>query len=350
MPSNRDLIAVAIWFGVGLLVFFAADDRQVRGLAPPPPAVLNIAKIEASAITEISIRCDGQEVKLTRDGDLWRVPDPFNARADQTLVEGLIEQTLSLKDAQRRGTGSGSYPSLEVGEADYTIELRGSGEHLPLKVVVGKVETFDRIFARFGDDPAVYSVTPNLRFLLEIGAGIDADRWVDRLVFEIPAEDEITSIRMQSADGSVVRVARVEEATTTPEGEPATELLWKVLEPEEFLADKSVMRGMASNVRRLVGTTLLDPQLLASSGLENNPRNVQIEAKSGATVEGQFGDLTEGDGKKGIFVRRKGDDRLFLLPVWMENNFYKSPDELRDKPFPPPGEAAAPPTPPAPGG
>ena len=345
MPSNRDFLLLVLWLAVAAGLLLASSKDEVRGIAPPPAALKKLNALDPSAIREVHLSAGGEDFVMAREGDGWIVPTWFDTPAESEKVESLLGMLIALGGAEPRGASSRSHATFAVTEDDYQIELRGEGEGLPFILTVGKVAAFDRFFARFGDDAGVYSLTPNLRLGAELGNVLNPEKWLNLLVVEIPEQIEITGFRIETEAGVIV-VDHVTEETTTPSGEPATVVTWKVVEPEVFEAELDIVRSLQKSVRTIRAATVVDPARLAETGLENPRGNLTVFIRDGEPIVielGEEGESAKAKGRRGVFARRRGSERLFLLPTWMETNLFKQLDQFRTAP-------PAPPIPPTPTG
>jgi len=333
MPSNRSINLLALLLVVFGLTYLLTSDPKVAGREPPPDAISRLETVDASTVNAVEISQGSDSLSIERDGDGWVATSRFGVAADRVKVSTLIDLILLISAGQKRASSDAAHQSFEVdSENGYRIQMRGEGEGLPIDVTIGKVDGFDRVYARFDDGADVYSVLPNLRYGAGLSPKLRVDDWLDLIVLEIPEEDEIASFRFETEDRSIL-LEHLESETETPDGEPATTVNWTVTAPETFEADPAIVRGLVSSVQQVRANTVVDPASISETGLESPTRLLTISLKNGEAKVLEFGGEGEIEGgQKVTYGRLRGDPRIFGLPTWTVSNLLKTLDQLRPAP------------------
>jgi hypothetical protein len=137
-------------------------------------------------------------------------------------------------------------------------------------------------------------------------------------VFAVDA-DQIEEIQLKPASGDASRVDK-------------TNGTWQLVEPEKTEADQGQVSNAATSLATLEINSVVDenPSDLAQYGL--NPAKVDV----GFRVKGQkderhllLGEKTATGGD--LYAKTPDQKRVFLVASYLENTFYRTPFDLRDK-------------------
>jgi hypothetical protein len=156
-------------------------------------------RVAAHAVTELVIRSRADEVRLSRDGDIWRLKAPVVDAADPRRVEealaGLARIALSTEPV---AMDESAWARYEVADDEVlTAVIAKDGRRLP-SLHLGRSG-----FARIGDDPRIYEVPEFRRDVLER----ELSEWRDLSVLKL-GDDEITAIEVIDAQGRRARADR----------------------------------------------------------------------------------------------------------------------------------------------
>lgn len=99
-----NLVLLAVVLGLTLLVLFEPGLEE-------PAAPWKLTGLDPEKVQTVHIRRDGQEdIRVEREGDRWRLRQPFGARADRYRMSGLLRITGAESHA--------SYPASELNLAE----------------------------------------------------------------------------------------------------------------------------------------------------------------------------------------------------------------------------------------
>ncbi|MFQ5653792.1 MAG: DUF4340 domain-containing protein, partial [Planctomycetota bacterium] len=320
--------------------------------AETPEEIAALAAIRKESVTRIELAIGEDSFILAREGDSWIAPEMWGYPADETAVNNLLKGVRSIEDAELRGESSASHPRFQVDrEKGWHVQLSGDSKGLPISFTVGKGDGFERCFLRLGDADVVYSVRPNLSFSTGLtGTEIRPSSWVDRGVFKLPEGTEVEAVALTTPEGAIRLESTLEEEAPPVEEEPgpeaapppaAKERIWRVVEPESFAPDETVVRGLTNYLRNVTARDAVDPSQAAECGLEPPERAISFRLTDGAEVEISFGkEWQPGEGEtsqgKAYYARRKGDRRVFVVASYVRDGLFKTLEQLRPSPPEPP--------------
>lgn len=344
--SNRSTQVMLVLVILGGALWWTSIEEDYTPQGSTPDAILRIVSFDRSAVERIDITRGGDEISVRRADDGWRAVSAWDYQANTSTIDDLLGQLQQIADADLRGEREASHGTFEI-EAGSAIKvlLTGEGKGLPLELMIGKADGFDRSFIRLGTSNQVYSVTPNIRYSSGFGGTrLDSSNWIDTKLYSLAESSEAKAITMVTPDG-VVRIERdpIEEAAEPQEGgetPPAPEK-WSVVDPEKFQADSRIVTGLLSTLKNVSAAEGLDPVTLPDLGLDPPERAFEIELASGEVVALHFGPAMElAAGGNGFPCRRLGDGRIFGAQAWVADGLFKTVDQFRmPAPDPPPTPA-----------
>ena len=151
---------LAAWLGVERrdLAAEAAREREEKVFA-----------FAAAEVKELVVRAKGEETRLAREGDGWRVTAPVQAEADRFAADAIAEKLASLR---RRGevapAPGGDLARFGLAAPRVTVEATLAGGRRET-LALGDQSAFDgAVFAR-PTSGAVLAVPADARFALERG-------------------------------------------------------------------------------------------------------------------------------------------------------------------------------------
>ncbi len=356
MSANRSVLLLVIILLLGG-AWYAMRKPEYTERGTVHAEIEALGEFNPEQVNEIQISMGDATVGLVRRDDSWVIRECWDYPANGDSVNQLLKGIRGISDARLRAESPESHESFEVDSLKgRKIELTGTGDGLPLELIVGKSVRFDSCFVRNARSDKVYVVKPNLILSGNLGgAELQAARWLDKKLYELPEGVEVEEIVMNTTEGSIRLKAKPrpepegEEGEADPPPAPAssTQREWQVLEPEAFDADPQVVRAVANRLRSFYASDAADPTQAAEYGLENPEQSVEYQLSDGETVRFEFGNEelkpeSPGDTpatEKRYYVRRHDDPRIFVVSSWARDGCFKSLDELRPPP-PTPEEPA----------
>lgn len=264
-------------------------------------------------VEKISIRKGEQQVVSRREGDGWRLIEPLRAKADTTEINSMLRTILTAKQERtidEQAKNLGEY-GLERPSLLLTLSLTG-GKDLPVLLLGDKNPNGFSVYAKRGDQPAVFLLADTLRNRLDRSAADIRDKTLLALQpdkvkqVELVGKGRSISLRNTGAEGWELRQPMKVRADV----EMVRQLLWKIRDArvKEFLTD-------GTDAKRRYG--LDHPDLIV--------------------------DLTEADASKRLLLRKAPDPKVGLYALAepgegvvttdarLLTELSKSPSDLRDR-------------------
>ncbi|MGH7412137.1 MAG: DUF4340 domain-containing protein, partial [Candidatus Methylomirabilis sp.] len=119
-------------------------------------------------VEQISIKKGEQRIVSRREGDGWRLIEPVRAKADTTEINSMLRTILTAKQERtidEQAKNLGEY-GLEHPSILLTLTLKG-GKDLPALFLGDKNPNGFSVYAKRGDQPAVFLVVDTLRNRLD---------------------------------------------------------------------------------------------------------------------------------------------------------------------------------------
>jgi hypothetical protein len=288
MQSKRLLILVAIVAIVGgYILLFERHQPTTEEVREQADKVF--PGLEQDAITMIEISNSSDAIRIEKQGESWRLTDPFDFPADETAVGGLLTSLLGLK-AERK------LPAAEVDPAAYgldrpslSVTLHASEQAFPLNVGNETALGSNRAVSR-GEDEIIICAG---WFVSDLERGIND--WRSREVVDVLASD-VASIEILSAD-DIVHAVQVANQ-------------WQLLQPVKDLADREHIQNLISNLGSLKVEEFLDADSdLAELALSPPRHRITIVRNTGEepTVIELGATREAADGTQQVACRRDRD-------------------------------------------
>ncbi len=220
--SHSDEILLGDDAPLGNLVYLSLNDEEdvigatmaVSDILPVDPDGFRDQAVFPSSIKQavrIEVKHAGGFFKLALKDGVWRIQQPFDARADGARVERLWRILESLK--MGGAAGGGSLPDsvsygLGVDEASLQVSVWMEGRREPLVVTVGKAlqDNPEWLYARISDMSAMGLVSKEILSLQAIPASSLRDRRVcdadpSALSFLMLRDDDSKVVMEKTASG-----------------------------------------------------------------------------------------------------------------------------------------------------
>ena len=271
--------------------------------------------IEPKDVEALTIKRKDDTISLKRAGDGWEMLEPVRTRASSGAVNEMVTG-LATARVDREIDPNPSKPAdfgLEPPEASVTLEVKGQAA--PLTLAVGsKNPTGVWVYAREGSKPAV----------IVIGDSISRDvtrpaaDFRDRTLFAFDRRN-VSSVDLD-LDGSRMTLEAEESGK------------WQVAKPGPYRADAEMITEMldklaSATVSEFLGST----KSPAAYGLDK-PSRVTLwlgKDKDRTSKTLLLGKVDAA--KKGVYVRRQGEEEVLLAPAETWDKLPKSVAAARDK-------------------
>ena len=336
-PRTVQLMILAIILGAASLYLTSESDYTAP--LETPLAIASLAELDINQVARIEMTKGDSSVLLVRVNQGWSLPSAWDTPGDRAQISELLNQIRSIASPEKRASSASTHSNFQVGAEDgLRISLQDATGVSMGDLWLGKRDGTGRSFIRFSGSDEVYSVTPNLLFRPGFAGGsLEAGRWADRNLYQLPADAEVQSLTIATPEG-LVRLKRQDVATavtdeeSTDTAEPA-DSSWVIVEPESGPADELTVKAILSALKNVQAAKPTDPSDLAALGLEPPHSFIEGELKDGSTFAIQFGletPLTSGG--NGVFGRVIGQKRVSVMRLWVRDSLLKKLDTLRAAP------------------
>ena len=286
------------------------------------PTFLKLAGLKFDRLT---VHADGREFTVERDpaAKLWRLTTPRSARADNSLLQELLQQMQNVRVGQfvSDTPGSDLEPyGLQTPEASMAL---GRGANTLLTVEFGKSPTNNpaQVYARRSTYPMVVTIPR---------------QWLD--VLRSPYTDFLDKRLIEFAPGEVDRIEGRASETFVLEKQPRG--TWRIVEPFSAPADPALVQGFMSrlNSLQILDTvkevvTDVDPDL-AKYGLSPPTRQYILKTAGPAPATNlplariDFGTTNQ---INRIYVRRSDENSVYTTRLDESLLLAQAAFELRDR-------------------
>ncbi|MFN0059376.1 MAG: DUF4340 domain-containing protein [Planctomycetota bacterium] len=362
------LLVMALFAGI----WYWSKPSDYSPKTETPAAIAALTKFEPGKVQELTLAKGANAVTLKRVPDGWQVVSAWNYPATAVHIDEFLKSIRQIRDPEVRGQEQLKHASFEIDkEQAWRIELKGDGPGFPVTFLVGKSNYQEqRCYVRTPDSNIVYAVKPDLVYAGRLYKGQElSDAWVDKQIYKQPEDTEIEQVKARTETGEIALVAKPRPAPEPAKvegdgGAPTTEPTepkpdtppappppreYAVKAPEEFEPDQNVVRGWVSRFKNISAAGAVDPAKLVDYGLEPPQRTVEFTLTNGDRVVLEVGGKevkpAAADGETPsasastqdrYYVRKQGDSRVFLINSYLRDGFFKTTDELKQKPKDPP--------------
>lgn len=365
--KNRLYVMGAVALALVGLTYWAVTSNTGDTAAPEGEEGPELPELERDAITEIEIHLPASEdeeavtVRLTMDGEDWRLAEPVEAVASSTAVSTALDKLTDLEVVGRAASRAEHHERLEVDEAQGIHVIARTGSETALDMWVGAYQTGNTMVRLEGSDE-VLMVRGSIKFAFNKRPR----DWRDRAILQLTAA-EVNEVEFQNENGHwLFRMAAAEpeegadegadegdgegeDGDTEGEGEDSEpEMVWTqvVLEP----AEGEEATGPVENFEPAkVGTIVSSLARLRASdfgGNDDTAESTGIGAGTVRMVAGEGDDAQtitlrvgneQGEGNR--YVMLEGDDTIYVVSRFMAERLFPSMESFQpgDGPEEPPG-------------
>ncbi len=306
------LVLLVAALALGAYIYFVESGRPPTGT---PDALETVFDVDSDDIDSLSVAAgNGDRTVIEKDGDRWRIVEPFPVNVDVTEVVSLTSSLANLEmqrvvaepeDAPELAAFGLAEPAIEVGftTADGADARLLIGERSPAgNDLYATVAGSDRVFLISGFlDTTFDKTTFDLR---------------DKSILDI-TRDEVDSLEITAPD-LAVRLRRAD-------GE------WSLVSPIEARADLGVTDGLVgrlSNGRMsAIEAESVDADALAPYGLDDPRLAVTVGLGSSAATLLLGGDAPAGT----VYARDAARELVFTVAESLASELEQGADEYRRK-------------------
>ena len=305
--TNAILLLV---FG-GLLVFYLTDADRLEGSRTPPTVSLELfPDFESIDADRIVIESSDGLLEMARDGENWSMKTSGDYPIAREKVDACLAKMESIKKGSVASRNPDSHPRLGVDGSFRQIRIYGEGEDPLIHLYLGmrglgnkrtflRKEGMDEVLAVLDTDlNTVFSPVPYAWF-----------ESLDLLKFESRA---LTRMTLETPEGRVV-LDRGEEGD------------WALTEPEDGEVDQSRVTSMARTASEFRFFDVATPSPEIEAGFEEPVLRMTFALGEDEPLELVAGGLNDAGSHR--YVRKGGDDRIYLVPQRGFDSMYLGPAE-----------------------
>jgi hypothetical protein len=312
-PFWKTYVAVALAAGLGAYLYFVESKREAK---PEGEAKEKVFALDKAKVEELSVGpAGGEQVRVVKEGEGWRLAAPLQAPADKSEVDALLSSLETLEMQEVLGETPGDLAPFGLAAPKTTVSVRVQGATEPLTLLVGeKTPDGGALYAKRAEQARVFTIPS----YLEGTFGKKAADLRDRSLLHVK-RDDVKSLAVAGPQGSyaLARDERGEWAFTRPLQTRAGR--WSVdglLGTLEGLRFDSVAAEQATDVKRF--------------GLAPPARTVTLTLADGSTKTLEIGARApEGDNKH--YARAAGRPLVAVIPGAIVDDLAKGTSELRAK-------------------
>ena len=310
-PFWKTYVALAVAAGLGAYIYFVERKRPEPSTEKPKEKVFTLDRSKVKAIT-LSPQ-GGDEVRLVKEKDGWRMTAPTDVAADSTEVDSLLSTLESLQSEDVVTESPGPVAEYGLDKPKNTVSVTVEGAKDPLVLILGeKTPDGNAIYARTPARPRVFTVAS----YMEGSLGKKPFDLRDRDLLHVK-RDAVRTLEVTGPEGgyALARNAGGEWAFTSPLATAAGR--WSV-------------DGLLGTLESLRMDSVADesPKDLKVYGLDKPARTIGLGLADGTRKTLEVGAATA---DKKYDVRVSGRPLVAVIPGALVDQLAKGMGELRGK-------------------
>jgi hypothetical protein len=305
------LILLVIAAALGAYIYFVESKRKPSSEQAEEKAKV-FDKLDAAKVEEIEIKASGgDDTKLKKEGDRWKIVAPITSAADESEVSGITSNLASVDVQRVVDQKPGDLAQFGLAPPKTEITFRASGDKAARKLLLGeKTATGGDLYAKLGTEPRVFLVSG----FLDTTFNKSTFDLRDKAILKFDRE-KVTGLELTSPEHPMSFVK---------EGET-----WRIASPVAARADYGTVEGVVGRfhtgqMKSLVTDNAAD---LAQYGLDKPARAITFIAGSARTTI-QFGNKTP-DGQ--LYAKDASRPMVFTVETFLADDLNKTPDDYRPK-------------------
>ena len=272
--------------------------------------------LTADAVGEIFLATETDTTRLVEKAGQWRVATEGDYPADTLAVGRMLDKVGLFDRRYLHSTNPEMQATFEVTEGMGTeVKLSApSGEMLAHFIVGKNGPDFRSQFIRPAESNEVFRIPDYLRSAFDAGRST----WRDKTIFAFDRE-KVRSIHLRPAEGEPLQIQKTGEDSY-------------VLLPDSGAVKASAIESALLTLSRLNADTFPDSlPSLADAGLDPPMQEVEVKLDDGALYALEIGALNDAETRH--YVKRAGDDTLFLLSKGRVNGILPDREKLAEEPL-----------------
>lgn len=330
--------AVLVLAALGSYIYFVEMKREPEREGERKK--VTIFTVDKAKATEVEIAvAGGEEIRVKKEGDAWRVVSPFSAPADTSAVDSLLTSLAKLEADEVVVENAQDLAQYGLAAPGRTVSAVVSGAKQPASVLFG---------AKSPDGSSVYAKTPSSPKVYLVPSWVEGT--FEKKPFDLRDRD---LLHVKRDDVRTLEITGTEAAYTlarTDAGE------WAFTKPIQSRAGRWSVDGLLGTVEnlrmdRVAAEDAKDPKQIKQFGLDRPARTVTLVTKDGATRTLEIGAAapdptatpspSPSPAKKGekpappkptkYYARQAGTGLVAVVPATLADDLSKGMGELRAK-------------------
>ena len=310
MNPKTTIVAALLLTALGAYIYF----YEREPVEDTDSEEVELFELELEDFREIEIRrTEGENLKVTKDNDSWRIFEPIEAPADTTEVESLARNIAELERGRYVAEGEDiDLDEFGLTEPELQVHFEVEGAETSTGLLLGdETPTGSNRYAKLSNENKVFVIASHLK------GSLDKKPWDlrDKKVLHFDT-DLVERLSLKGPENEVI-LAKVSED------------LWNVTTPsfcraDRYKASSLVSRFETAKMEEIVSGSVDE---LAAFGLDPAAYEVDIQLKGGERVRLQIGN--EKDGK--YYARDLDRSLVFLVASSLVDDIKKDASEYRSK-------------------
>ncbi|HEY3122082.1 MAG TPA: DUF4340 domain-containing protein, partial [Vicinamibacteria bacterium] len=307
----KTYLAVAVLAGLGSYIYFVESKEEEKPEKPKEKVFqLDSAK---DKVKEVTLAPGGEEIRLVKEGQGWRMTAPVNVAADPTEADALVTSLQGLELDEVVAESPSSLAEYGLDKPKNTVSVQVQGASGPLKLLVGdKTPDGNSLYAKVPSRPRVFTIPS----YVEASFSKKPFDLRDRSVLHVK-RDDVKGLEITGPNGNyaLARDDKGEWAFTRPLTTRAGR--WAV---DGFLG---TLEGLRMESAAAESATDLKPY-----GLDKPARTVSLLLADGGRRTLEIG---SSPAEKKVHVREAGNPLVAVVPGAVVDDLAKGMGELRAK-------------------
>ena len=318
MKKSTLVLVIVLVLLIGALYLVSQREAKVD-----PSGFRALFDIDSTQVGAIRIVAAHDSIALQKRGGQWFLTQPIEYPAEQRYVEELIGNASGLRVESLVSDKPEKHAKFEVDTSGTEVTISaGDRSHV---FIVGKASSdYRHSYVRKKDGKEVYLVKETIKRYYDRRA----NEWRDRTIFDFD-KDTVNRLVTHTDEGKT-SFARADTGWVVRAGE------------DSFAADDNAVDRLLSSLCNLRASDFGDMDMQSEAGEEREAQaqgepdfskpeiRVEIGFDSGAFAA--LSAVPEGEQKYRYFVKKDGDDTVFIVYKSTLRQMVKKPEEFRKAP------------------
>ncbi|GAB4276952.1 MAG: hypothetical protein Kow0092_32730 [Deferrisomatales bacterium] len=307
MRLKTTWMLIAVFAALAAYLSFVENPRYEARQEAEAKAGLLFEGFDPDAVTELALSGKRGAVRVTKgDEDRWRVVEPWDDRADDGAVRGILDDLKRLKADKEVAGPDADLAAFGLDAPEVAVETQGAAVRL---AVGAETPTGGSRYVRAGDGPVKVAPASSVMGLLR-----EPEALRNKDVLEGYPWSRLAAVEVRSAGAEPIRLVK--------EGES-----WRLEQPFAAEADPDAAERVADKLRWARIERFLDGDEAAEKARAAWAQGLAVTLEAEGQADPVTVRLAEVDGA--IWAERSGRNALFTVHRDVWEAFRVSADDLR---------------------